>query len=190
MPSKFVEYVHAKPPRCLSMVSAKPTERLIPTIKKPPHESIYYGDYGKPGDIEGTASFIVGCSCGCFLVYLLGYNVMPENGHDSVFVGPLGLECPRCGAVAEFFDTRKHGYDGEQGVNTHYVGTGDPSRVACPTCGETPMFVCVNFSYNQGVENFEGEMAKRSQDFFNTLDVVVQCSKCNCSIEVTSFECD
>jgi len=119
----------------------------------------------------------------------LGYYVTTEGRReDTVFVGPLSLECLKCGAVSEFFDTRRHGYDGEQGVNTHIVGEGRPDRFACPRCGESPVIACANFSY-QGVEDFRGEMRKRTQDFFNTLDVVAQCMKCNALIEVTSFEC-
>jgi predicted RNA-binding Zn-ribbon protein involved in translation (DUF1610 family) len=191
MPSEFVQYVHQRPPRCISGVNAKPTEHFRPTFRLPRHLTVYHGGYGE-GDIPGvdTVSFVIGCPCSCPAVYLLAYYVTYEGFRkDTGFVGPLSLECPKCGTVSKFFDTRKHGYDGEQGVNTSIVGKGRPGRFACPQCGEVPVIVCVNFSY-QGVEEFRGEMRERRQDFFNSLDVVVQCTKCNTLVEVTSFECD
>lgn len=191
MPSKFVQYVHQHPPRCVANVNAKPTQHFKPTLRLPGHLSIYYEGYGE-GDIAGvdTASFIIGCPCNCRTVYLLGYCVTAEGHREDTYFGvPLSIECTTCGAISEFFDTREHGRDGEQGCNTHRIGVGKPDRFACPHCGEAPGIVCVNFSY-QGVEDFDDEMLERKQDFFNTLDVVVQCMKCNALIEVTSFECD
>ncbi len=189
MPGEVVRYVHQHPPRCISGVNGKPTGRSTPTLRLPWDQSIYHGQYGEE-DILGvdTASFVIGCQCSCRAVYLLGYYVTPKGHKDAVFVGPLSLECPKCGAVSRFFDTRNHGYDGEQGINTHIIGEGMPNRFACPDCGEAPVIVCVNFSYH-GFERFYGEMWERRQDFFNTLDVVAQCTKCNALVEVTSFEC-
>jgi predicted RNA-binding Zn-ribbon protein involved in translation (DUF1610 family) len=191
MPSEFVQYVLQHPPRCISGVNPEPTPHSKPTLKLPRHLSVYHGQYGER-DIAGvdTASFVIGCSCGCRAAYLLGYYVISYGRHrDTVFVGPLSLECSKCGAICEFFDTRKHGYDGEQGVNTCIIGKGRPDRFACPRCGEKPVIVRANFSY-QGVEEFQGEMRERRQDFFNTFDVVAQCTNCNAQVEVTSFECD
>jgi phage FluMu protein Com len=188
MSGRFVQYVHKHPPRCISSVNAKPTERSEPSLRLPRHQSIYHGYHSKDAD---TASFVVGCPCGCWVTYLLGYYVTSEGSRraDTGFVGPLCLECPQCRTVSEFFDTRKHGHDGEQGVNTHIIGTGRPNRFACPRCGEVPVIVLANFSY-QGVEHFRGEMRERKQDFFNTFDVVVWCPECKVLVEVTSFECD
>ena len=191
MSGEFVQYVHQHPPRCISGVNAVPTQHFRPTLRLPRHLSTYHGQYGD-GDIHGVdpVSSVIGCSCGCRAVYLLGYNVLDEGpGKDMVLVGPLSVKCQECGRVSKFFDTREHGYDGEQGCNTYIIGKGKPNKFSCPRCGEAPMIVCVNFSY-QGVEGFRGEMRKRKQDFFNTLGVVVQCTKCNVLIEATWFECD
>jgi hypothetical protein len=107
---------------------------------------------------------------------------------DLIFAGPLFLECTHCGAVSEFFDSRRHGYDGEQGCNTHFVGEGQPDRFACTRCGVAPLIVRANFHYD-GVEDFNGEMRKRPQDFFDGLDIVGMCTGCGSLVEITSFEC-
>ena len=175
MPSEFVQYVHQHPPRCLFGVNAKPIGHSKPTLRLPWHLSIYHGQYGVD-DIRGvdTASFVIGCPC-IVARLSLGYYVTSEGQRkDTVFVGPLSLECPKCGEVSEFFDTRKHGHDGEQGINTYIIGKGKPNRLPVPAVGKRPVIVCVNFSY-QEVERFRSEMRERKQDFFNTLDVVAQC---------------
>lgn len=191
MPNEFLQYVYQHPPRCISGVNVKPTEHSKPTLRLPSNLSVYHGQYGE-GDIHGvdTVSFVIGCPCSCRAVHLLGYYATSESRrNDRVFVGPLSLECPKCGVVSNFFDARQHGHDGEQGINTHITGKGKPDRFACPHCGEAPVVVYVNFSY-QGGEEFRDEMRERKQDFFNTLDVAVECTKCSDLIEVTSFECD
>lgn len=185
MKSEFVYYVHQFPPRCIAGLNPKPTEHFKPTILLPPYLSVYRAPY----DVSNTASFIIGCPCGNRALHLLGYSEKTKGSYrDRLFVGSLRLECPKCGTVSEFFDTRNHGYDGEQGVNTHITGEGNPERFACPACGVVPMILCSNFSY-QGIEDFQGEARKRLQDFFGTMDLVGQCSGCNALVEITSFEC-
>jgi hypothetical protein len=185
MSSEQVQHVPRKPPRCITDLNPNPTRHSKPTLLLPPELSVYHGPY----NLADTASFVIGCPCGERAVFLLGYYAETDNHRmDNIFVGPLSIECPKCGVVSEFFDTRKHGYDGEQGVNTHIIGDGNPDRFACPHCGVAPMVLCPNFCY-QGVESFRGEMRDRSQDFFGGLDVVGQCTRCNAIVEIAAFEC-
>jgi hypothetical protein len=180
-----IQYVHQHPPRCVIGLRPKPTSHSNPTIRLPSHLSVYGGLY----DSSHIASFLIGCPCGHQSAYLLGYYVNIEpRAEDTIFVGPLSLECPKCRQVTAFFDTRKHGYDGEQGINTHMIGEGNPHRFACPDCGVTPLILCVNFSY-QGTEDLKGNMRQRLQDFFEGVDIVGQCTQCTSLIEITSFEC-
>lgn len=188
MPSTFVEYVQSNPPTCLAGVNSKPARCPMPALAYP-NEFISPGKYSDREVLDiHTVPFQIGCSCGCFVVFLLGHNKVSEYRKLPIFVGPLGIECSECEKVSEFFDTRKHGYDGEQGVNTHITGTGRPKRFACPSCRSLPTSLYARFTY-QGVERFSGEMKVRPQDFFDTLDIVVQCSGCNVAVEVISFEC-
>jgi hypothetical protein len=86
------------------------------------------------------------------------------------------------------FDTREHGYDGEQGCNTYAVGTGEPVRYPCPRCAGEEFFLCAGFSYSE-----PGELAEqwpgRAQDFFGGFHLLGQCRRCGEFAEIASFEC-
>jgi hypothetical protein len=123
-------------------------------------------------------------------VHLLGYYDEIDDPRDEPFlVDPLSLSCPECELISEVFDSRKHGFDGEQGVNTYVVIEGTPVRFACPRCQATRLVMQANFSY-QGYESFDGEMAERLEDYFNTFDITGRCTRCAAVIEITWFECD
>jgi hypothetical protein len=184
MTHDHIQFVHEHPPRCIANLKPKPVEHAVPTLRLPSLDSVYH-NY----DSDNTASFLVSCPCGCPSVYLLGHDVAANaRSRDTVYVGPLRLECSVCLLVSEFFDSRKHGYDGEQGVNTHIIGEGEPDRYACPICGVTPMIISANFHY-QDFADLATEMRKRAQDFFDGFDVVGQCTQCHSVIEITSCEC-
>lgn len=174
MASALVQYVHQHPPRCIVDLNPKPTLHSKPTLLLPSNITVYHGAWAE----AETASFVIGCPCGNHAVYLLGYYHTTEGRlPDTIFVGPLSLECPKCGVVSEFFDTRKHGYDGEQGVNTHITGEGKPNKFACPHCGVVPMILNPNFTYGWDVR-LPGEM-QPVQDFFGSFDIVGQCTRCS-----------
>ena len=180
MASAHLEYVSQNPPRCVAHLHPIFTQHSKPTLFLSSECSVYrHGGY----NVEDIVSFVIGCPCGERAVYLSAYNVKTD-----VFVSPLSIECCACGRISEFFDTRKHGYDGEQGVNTHMVGKGNPERFGCPLCGVAPMFLSPNFCY-QGIEDLRHDMRERLQDFFSGLDVVGQCTSCNQVVEIASFEC-
>lgn len=80
------------------------------------------------------------------------------------------------------------GYDGEQGVNTHRVGEGEPDRFVCPQCGFQRLFLCVGFSYSEP-EELGAEWPGRAEDFFGGFHVAGQCVRCGSVIEIGSFEC-
>lgn len=181
----YIQFVHDHPPRCIVGLNPMPTQALKPTLQLPPHLTVYHGLGGEPN----PASFVIGCPCGNRAVNLLGYYVfIDDRKRTRIFVGPLSLECPKCGVTKEFFDTRKHGWDGEQGVNTHITGEGSPDRFACPRCGIQPMIVAAEFFYSEPYDTPSGGQA-RSQDFFGGIAVLAQCTCCNSLVEVTSFEC-
>jgi hypothetical protein len=182
---KIIKYVHKHPPRCIIDLHPKPTIFSVPTIRKPWPYSVFHGNCS--GD--GTASFLIGCPCGHRAIFLLGYCIKNEsNLRVRELVGPLSLECALCGVVTDFFDTRIHGYDGEQGVNTYIIGEGTPDRFTCPCCGAKPMFICAHFSYPD-YDDFGEKMKIRREDYFEGLVIVGQCINCNDSIEIMDFEC-
>ncbi len=195
MTREDIQYVREHPPRCIASLNPKVVEHAIPTLRLPWLDSIYHENY----DWENTVSFMLRCPCGFPSIYLLGYCVNVDNAStETGFVGPLSIECSKCSTIAEIFDTRKHGYDGEQGVNTciwvnlHvfkpcYRRRG-ARHYACPICGVTPLIVSANFHYTD-FEDLGPEMRKRAQDFFDGFDVVGQCTRCHSVIEITSFEC-
>lgn len=186
MVSDIVQYVRQHPPRCIGTLRPEPSSPKRPTVLLPPHLSIYHKLRGEAASV----SFTIGCSCGNRAVYLLGYYAFIEGRRqDRFFVGPLGLSCPECGAILELFDTREHGYDGEQGINTNIVGNGEPDSYECPQCGATPMILQPTFSYRD-VEWPEGPMRERVQDYFDTFDITGTCARCKEVIEITWFECD
>jgi hypothetical protein len=190
MTREYIQYVHQHPPRCIIELMSVPTKHSKPTFRLPPDLSVYHSGYGEEGEESDTASFIIGCSCGHRAVNLLGYYVSSETSRGSVgFVGPLSLECEKCGKLSTFFDSRKHGYDGEQGVNTYIIGEGKSDKFACPRCGPTLLIVCANFTYHGAEDSSELMQKNRTQDFFRGFDVAGQCLKCNGLIEITSFEC-
>lgn len=182
MATAVVRHVHAHPPRYIATLSPKPTPFLKPTLLLPADLSIHHQRY----DATETASFEIGCPCGNPLLVLLGF--WKADSGDRILVGPLRVECPKCGANSELFDTREHGYDGEQGVNTHMVGEGRPERFRCPGCNGEAMKLIANFSYG-GSDGLSAELQARVQDYFDTFDLVGSCDKCFAIVEITSFEC-
>lgn len=181
----WAEHVREHPPRCIADLCPKETPRPWPTWFLPPHLSVFrtWTDHGD------DVFFMVGCPCGHRAVSLLSYYVPVETlDRDKLLIGPLGVECGRCGSISDLFDTRKHGYDGEQAVNTYLVGEGKPDRFDCPQCGFSRLFLCVGFSYSEP-EKLEQTWPGRAQDFFGGFHLVGQCLRCGSIIEIFSFEC-
>jgi hypothetical protein len=181
----WAQYVHGHPPRCIAGLHPKPTPRPQPTWLLSPHVSVFR----TWTDDSYAPFFTVGCPCGHRAVALLGYYLPAARGdRDRLLTGPLSLECGHCRAISDLFDTRKHGYDGEQGVNTHRVGEGEPDRFVCPRCGFQRLFLCVGCSYSDP-EELEPAWPGRAQDFFGGFHVVGQCLRCGSIVEIASFEC-
>lgn len=184
MSSDVVRYVHQHPPRCISELHPQPSELMRPSVCLRPNHSIYHcSDWD-----ADTAFFTVACPCGERAVHLLGYYVADGRDEDRAITGPLFLACHGCGLVSQLFDSRKHGYDGEQGVNTYIAGEGDPEIIACPKCGEMPLIVHPRFTY-QDAASYNDEMHERLEDYFNTFGVVGECTGCHNIIEIAWFEC-
>jgi hypothetical protein len=188
-PNEFIEFVNSHPPRCVVGLNPKPVQATLPTMLLPPSLSVFNGVSAEiNSDSCPSPSFVIGCPCGHRSVYILGYDVPIDETDTVVFVGPLRLECTQCGAVSELFDTRVHGFDGEHGINTHYIGEGAPTRFKCPRCGEVPFIVCAIFSYS-GFDELYGKAREKPEDFFDDFTLTGQCGRCNSVVEVTSFEC-
>jgi len=191
MATEFIKFVHDHPPRCVADLNPKPTAQFEPSIKLPSHLTVFH-DLCDPqeSDYYDTVSFVIGCPCGKRAVHLLGYHITTEGRRpDAFLVGPLSIECNECKLIFPFFDTRLHGYDGEQGVNTHSIGHGAPEVFRCPHCGPQPLIISASFTYVVDNE-FKGVSRERPQDFFTGIVILAQCTKCNSLIEATWFECD
>jgi hypothetical protein len=171
-------------PRCIVGLRPRPAAALRPDILSP---NTVYPIHQWQRSVRDVSAFAIGCPCGHPAVFLLGYFVT-DGGGAKGFVGPLGLECAKCEAISEFFDTRSHGYDGEQGCNTYVIGEGKPDRFICPRCGVMPFIIRADFSYPED-DCFAAFMKERPQDFFASLSIAGQCMNCNSLIEITSFEC-
>jgi hypothetical protein len=167
-----------KVPRCISGLSSHAVALRPPTILA--RNSVFQF----PLNGAKTRCFAIGCSCGEPAAFLLGYHVRDEANAEG-FVGPLSLRCSNCKAVMEFFDTRMHGHDGEQGCNTYIVGNGTPDAFSCPRCGVAPFSLTVVFDYADS-KPFPDE---RPEDFFTGFSVLGKCTKCDSIVEITSFEC-
>jgi hypothetical protein len=166
----LVWYAHRHPPRCIA--------GLCPVPLNPP-----------PPELQATpdaAYFAVGCPCGTRAVYPVGYHTKTMYGQD-IFVGPLAVECPSCGRESELIDTRKHGYNGEQGGDCNMNGEGRRGRFPCPRCGAVPMTLMPGFSF----EGYYFETKRRRpQDFFGVFWLDCRCSQCGRKVHlVDGFEC-
>jgi hypothetical protein len=140
-------------------------------------------------DSSDAVFFMVGCCCGHRAISLLGYCSPAEmRDRDRGLIGPLSVECSSCGTISDLLDTRKHSYDGEQGVNTYWVGEGNPERFVCPRCEFQRLFLSAGFSYSEPAE-LEAAWSGRAQDFFGGFHVVGQCLRCGAIVEIASFEC-
>jgi hypothetical protein len=166
------EYATRHPPRCLRGLSTVPQVDPVPGLDRQADE----------------ASFRVACPCGERACYVLGYFWEGEGPTPrNIFVGPLALECPQCGRVSEFIDTRQHGYNGEQGCDGNMTGEGPRVRFPCPQCGEVPLAVTAVFSYD-GHEYDPLDPKARPQDYFGSVGVCGECSRCGKRILNIGFE--
>jgi hypothetical protein len=157
-------------------------QRPQPTVFLPPDLSVF-----RTWNHDGEAAFFaLGCPCGHQVLSLLGHTGRDSPGEG--ITGPLAVRCAACGAVSGLFDTRRHGYDGEQGCNTYAVGAGETAPYGCPSCAGTEFFLCAGFSYSE-----PGELAEswpgRAQDFFGGFHLLGQCRQCRALAEIASFEC-
>lgn len=182
MVNHIVEYVHRHPPRCIKALCPRPSSETRPAIGPlPPLQAVEAG--------VDSASFTIGCPCGNRGVCLLGYWFLADGrAQEPLFVSPFRLLCLDCGLVLEFFDTRKHGYDGEQGVNTYIVGEGEPDMYVCPRCGARTFVLRPIFWY-QSINSMGPNMRERFQDYFDTFELVGQCMECKGAVGIASFEC-
>jgi hypothetical protein len=176
--NSLVWYAHRHPPRCISDLCPVPLRQAPRGLRIPPY----------------AAYFAVGCPCGKREVYAVGYHTKTMYG-QAIFVSPLSLECLACGRLSELIDTRKHGYNGEQGGDCNIAGEGCRGRFPCPRCGEVPMVLMPGFSFqgdyfepnNRGPKDFFG---RRPQDFFGVFWLYGQCCRCgSVLLLVDGFEC-
>ena len=132
-------------------------------------------------------AYKIGCTCGSSKQKLLGYWLESQSlPGEMVFVGPLSIECSSCGNRELFFDSERHGYDGENGSSVAMSGTGDPQHWSCPQCECVIVEIEVRMTYN--AEPDEGN-EERAEDFFSEVGIVCKCSKCNGTFNATSIDC-
>ncbi len=129
----------------------------------------------------------IGCNCGSNKQKLLGYLLESQSlPGEVVFVGPLSIECSSCGKRSLFFDSERHGYDGEHDSSVAMSGTGEPQYWICPQCDSAIVEIEVQMMYN--VEPDE-EDEERAEDFFSEIAVACKCVKCNKTFNATSIDC-
>jgi hypothetical protein len=167
------EHAHHHPPRCIRVLNPLPLTDSLTGV-----------------DAHGsTALFRVRCPCGERSCYLLGYFWEGEGPTPAnIFVSPLALECPACGRVSELIDTRRHGFEGEQGCDCNMTGEGPRARFPCPRCGEAPFAVVPGFDYD-GHDYDPLDPDARPEDFFGCFLLYGECGRCGQVVSVTGFEC-
>jgi hypothetical protein len=171
----LVMHAHKYPPRCIGAL--RPTPLQQPLLGMDAFPFIAY--------------FRVGCPCGEKGVFVLGYPAVDEGPRaEEIFLGPLAIECPKCGSISELMDPRRDGYDGEIGVNCNRTGEGKRSRFPCPKCGASSMLVMPGFSYpNDDMESWSEDIRQRPQDFFGSFWLYGGCAKCKGLVSITALEC-
>lgn len=142
---------------------------------------------GTSTDESNSRVYKIGCTCGSYEQELLGYSLKSQSmPSETIFVGPLSIECPLCGRRTLFFDSERHGYDGEHDSSVAMGGTGEPQHWICPTCLNAIFEIEVCMTYN--VEPDE-EYIERREDFFSEIAVVCKCTNCYGEFNVTSITC-
>jgi Zn finger protein HypA/HybF involved in hydrogenase expression len=132
-------------------------------------------------------AYKIGCTCGSSMQQLLGYSLESQSlPGEVVFVGPLSIECLSCGKRSLFFDSERHGHDGENESSVAMSGTGEPQQWSCPQCESSNIEVEVQMTYN--VEH-EKENEERAEDFFSEIAVACKCRKCKKTFKATSIDC-
>jgi hypothetical protein len=171
----LVKYAYTHPPRCISALRPEPIQQPLLGMERD----------------QCLAYFRVGCPCGENPIFVLGYHAVDEGqSAEDIFIGPLGIECPRCGRTSELMDPRTDGYDREIGANCNMSGEGERSRFPCPTCKASPMLVMPGFSYQfSNIERWSEDIRQRPQDFFDGFLLYGGCIRCKAIVLITEFEC-
>lgn len=97
---------------------------------------------------KNQISFVLQCSCGCQHGHVLGHYDNYSQ-HESLFAGPLALECAECQKITEIFDESINGYDAEQGAIQMLQRTQE-GRERYRTPDAKPMQIEATLTYSHG----------------------------------------
>ena len=163
-------------PRCIAGFVVKPAKRP------------------EPWEGEDIAVWRIACPCGSEHVSFLGYPLSKYNKKysGSAFVGPLAVECAKCGRTSELFDTNQHGYHAEaSGSPTHICGKGKRKAFICPHCGSSQFEILTSFFFWPAsmdlVEDEPETFESRAQDMFCEFAAHGRCQKCREVVRFTDF---
>ena len=170
-------YVRTHPPKCLASFQAIAVEL--------PEEG--FDGHGEPVN----SFFEIRCRCGRKPHRVLGYPRVHPDSHQSVFVGPLALQCGTCQTTSDLFDPKRHGYDAEHGSRPATLcGEGERSPFSCPHCQASTFEVIARFEYSsEGLYGDDEQLVDRAEDYFTWLTLLGRCAGCAQETHIVDFEC-
>jgi len=177
MPDEMASKAIENPPRCIMGFGKDPADSILELIENREENWVYFG---------------LRCGCGEAKLNVMGYEAESQSYPGTrVFIGPLALDCLKCGKTTELMDPRKDGYNGEINSNCTMTGDGPRDRYRCPDCAGDVFHVAVSFEYTVEEDELddEPEMAQRIQDYFTWFCVYGKCDACEKFLDITDFEC-
>jgi hypothetical protein len=174
-PTRIAQRARETPARCLSGFSVSLNLSLVPF-----------------GERQQAVPFELSCKCGSRAFEILGFYVSgADEDSESMFVGPLALRCPACGATNHLMDPRQDGYDAELGDSAAITGDGDRCPYHCAECQSTLFQVSAVLEYSVEDEEMQDwpELAARPQDFFTGFILLGRCDPGEHLHDIVSYEC-
>lgn len=124
---------------------------------------------------------------GAVLGYSLGVLNKEYDG-PLTFMSPLAICWQDSCTTIPLLDTRQHGYHGEIGESTKWVGTDAPAVYECPQCRGTSFGLAVTFFYWDGaLDLWEDEPDIAIEDYFNEFSLCGECAACRVIVTISEF---
>jgi Zn finger protein HypA/HybF involved in hydrogenase expression len=148
----------------------------------------------QPSSFEGLVSIdtvVIGpsvirqfaCECGSQFG-----KITAGGGFDlNLWWDPLIFACNKCKKEHHFFDSRKHGYEGQLGLGERSASSDVSVTVMCPECASSSLKFSGSFFYNIEIDDLEQLVAEENienaSDLYDALSI-----KCTCELSGHVFE--